>query len=290
MAVITDGTVESYSVLFDLSTDKIGFAFQAIIGRSGEASFTIDPDAFDDSSSDHVSKYMFHGDEGPNNSIDDIDDINLPWSNYRNLATSLEILMEELATAESWASNSFTVAFDTTSGKYTLSGATTFTITFNSQNSANLLGFSDLTLTGASSYESSFPCSYCIVPSFNGRSQWSREYEPGNISSLAISDSAKVQVGVGRTTVPKYMDWEQVSESYIRVFTDDATTHTYFTWQQFFEHCRQTKPFVVNTTDGDGIECHMFRSDGSNFKPIPIDTNNHEYWLIRFRTIFMGRA
>jgi hypothetical protein len=195
--------------------------------------------------------------------------------------------MTSEASTAGWAETAFTVNFTPTTGKYTISAADPFSLTFANTDTANSLGFSG-TQGLSTTHTSSGVAAFCMVPSIDARSNFSREYEPGGISSLAVSDSGQVKKGIVRASVPLYMDWQQSFEPKEVIFTEEATGTVFHTWQDFIGHCRQSYPFVVHTAS-QNFEVHMLRDTSSNFTPEPMEVDNHEYFHMNFETHFMGR-
>lgn len=287
---MADGSAVSYSALVDLNDFS---DFTITFKRSGETDADVQLADMTVATNTAGSAYVHHSNSGDD--VADITGIYAPWSSYKSVAPGYEYAIQIETNSKSWVNPTINVSFDKTTGKYSFTaspvgGGHTFGINFNGAENANFFGFSSTTMTGASSYTSNCVADYCIVPAYDARSNFSREYEPGGISSLAVSDSGQVKKGIVRASVPLYMDWQQVFEPKVGVFTEDATSTMLFTWQQFWEYCRQTFPFIINNTSSGKYELHSLRETSSNFNPEPMEIDNHENWHLNFETHFIGRV
>ena len=277
---MADGTAQCYSALVDLTQAQLGYEWKITVNRSGEDSFDVEVSDF----VDHATAHVMHANYA---NISHLSDPYAPWNEFQRFSSVLDVTMTAEATSLGWSDPDFTVTFTPTTGKYVLSAADTFSITAANTDTANFLGFSG-SQGLASTHTSSGVAAYCMVPSIDARTNFSREYEPGNISSLAVSDSGRVKKGIVRESVPLYMDWQQAFDPISVIFTAEATGTVFHTWQDFWGHCRQTYPFIVHTASNN-FELHMLRKTASNFTPVPVEGDNHEYWHLNFETHFMGR-
>lgn len=283
---MADGTARSYSALVDLNNFS---EFVITFKRSGETD--ADVALSDMTAASAGSAYVHHTTSGDHSA--DITGIYAPWSNYKSVLPGYRNAIIDEMTSKSWSVAELSVTFDNTTGKYTFdagpSAGGAFGINFNNAENKKFFGFTNQTMTGASSYTSDMVAYYCIVPSIDARSNFTREYEPGNISSLAVSDSGQVKKGIARATVPMYMDWQQPFEPQANVLiADRASADLYTTWEDFWKYCRQEYPFVVSDS-ATTFELHMLRATSSNFRPESMDVDNHEYWHLNFETHFIGR-
>jgi hypothetical protein len=277
---MADGTALCYSALVDLDADHLGYTWKVTVNRDGEDPFDVEVGDM----TDHGSRYVVH-----TNAFNpgDIPDMYSPWDDYKQFEWAFDQAITSEAGTAGWSETAFTVNFTPTTGKYAISANTAFSLTFTNTATANFFGFSG-SLASAASHVSSGVASFCMVPSIDARSGFSREYEPGGISSLAVSDSGRVKKGIARASVPLYMDWQQSFEPKEVIFTEEATGTVFHTWQDFIGHCRQSYPFVVHTAS-QNFEVHMLRDTASNFTPEPMEVDNHEYFHMNFETHFIGR-
>jgi hypothetical protein len=273
-----------YSALVDLSAAKLGYTWKFTLHRATESNVDVEVEDM----TAHASKYIYHATSGVDaSSVSPA--VGTPWDTYDSAASATEAAME--AETSGWSNSNFSVTFNHATGIYTFdkgTGGGAFDITFANTDTANFFGFTSVGQSGTSIYTGSCVADYCIVPSISARSQVSREYEPGNISSLAVADSGKIGTGIVRASVPLYYDWQQPFEEQEAVHTADATSSILFTWQQFWEHCRQEYPFIVHTATST-FDMFMLRETASNWNPEPTSTDDHTRWHIPFECHFMGR-
>ena len=186
------------------------------------------------------------------------------------------------------SSEPVSVSFSTATYRYTITytgGGSGFDLTF-SQAAADSMGFSTLVHTNQTSITSDQVPYYLIETQVDGRSAYSRDFEPDGIASQAISDDGTSIFGLARTASPKFLDWRQQFETLESTFKAEATTVPW-TWEHFFEHARTVHPIQV--VDGyDDMECWL-RADGATFRPEPQTPDYDSQWHIPFRVVLIGR-
>lgn len=156
-----------------------------------------------------------------------------------------------------------TVAFSTTTNRYTISGTGTFGVTFSNTPSRLLLGYTG-NLSAASSYVATLTPSFWIDATLDGRSlDREGDFEPESIASISISDDGTGYSGISRTSTPKYRSWIQPFELKRKVFKASNDGTDIWTFEDLWEHCRCEMPFVVD--DGtDSMVC-VFLPEGATF-------------------------
>jgi hypothetical protein len=219
-----------------------------------------------------------------------------------NLAYALQTAINTLWTPD------IAIVFSNTTGKYTFSSASSFSITFDA--AAELAGMPYLfgftgDKTTATSHTSDFVCKYAIIPtltatSVTGEQAQAINYEPGGIGNHPIADDG-TGYGIARTTSPLYRDWVQQYESKARCmrFANGLTSaylpaqYTpsigYWTFQEMFEYCRGIWPFIVSDGFGESYaEAFSFRTDGMSWSPDRASPGNDTAFHIPFRTVVDG--
>jgi hypothetical protein len=188
-------------------------------------------------------------------------------------------------------SSTFTVAFSHTTGKYTISRATNFTLAFATAADVrlrNALGFTT-DKSGTNTYTSDEVPKYVLLPAITARSLVSNVYEADGIVEEAVSDGGDAYATALRTD-ELLSDWTQAYESKAATFTRDATVGHQWCWQAFFAHHRGTHPFELYADSGDeSLEpLYRLRADGAYFAPQRVTSDDDTYWNIQFRCRDLG--
>lgn len=163
----------------------------------------------------------------------------------------------------------FTVAFNTTTFLYTISHASTFSLTFNGDAGTSLrraLGFTG-NKSGANSYTSDVRPYYLIDSYLDAWSKVSDLYEPDeDVVQEATADDG-TPFAVARDSNELWSDWTQAHELEAAVFERHASASVPWTWQAFFKHCRGTHRFKVyeDLAAGDSLGVYMLRAEGASF-------------------------
>lgn len=185
----------------------------------------------------------------------------------------------------------WTVTHSLTTGKYTVSRATTFTLTFSSAADLRLraaLGFTG-NKSGAATYTSDEVPKYVLLPAITARSSVSGVYEADDIVEEAVSDGGD-PYGTALRTGELLSDWTQTMESKAATFSRAATVGNAWCWQAFFAHHRGTHPFGVTGSGDDesGYPCYLLRADGASFHALRVTADDDTYWNIPFRCRDLG--
>ena len=176
--------------------------------------------------------------------------------------------MRAAAASASWPSPSnLSCSFSTTTLRYsfTYAGSAFTGISFNSEATAALFGFTGAFVGSASIVTAQLPPMYCIATELDGVSTPAVgdgiDYMPQGISVGSIATMGQ-RFGITRGCVPTYRDWVQQSEPRAKVLRMAAwaawSDTGWFSHQELFEHCRSVHPFVVVQGFGDGYD-YLFR-------------------------------
>ena len=186
----------------------------------------------------------------------------------------------------------WTVSFSYTTGKYTISRGSNFTLDFASASDLRLraaLGFTG-NKSGAATYTSDEQPKYVILPSIEARSNVSNVYETEGIVEEAVSDGGDAY-GTALRTDELWSDWTQAMESKAQTFSRIVATPTNgWCLQAFFAHHRGTHPFaLLGTSDDDATwPLYKLRADGASFRPQRVTSDDDTYWNIPFRCRDLG--
>jgi hypothetical protein len=179
--------------------------------------------------------------------------------------------------------------FDPDTLTYTFGGTGSTTVTFGSEETAWLFGFSSTVLSGASSHVSDITPWGVIVPVLSDVSEPTPNYEPESIAIQAVSAGNAV-VGLQRSSVPLYRDWIQQYETKAKTLRLQADSSHPFTHQELFETHRTSLPFVVTSGFAESLnEVFFLRADGSAWKAERATTANDTQFHIQYKTIVAGR-
>lgn len=217
---------------------------------------------------------------------------------YGETATLFEnALATALNAATGVGAGTYTVAFNSTTLKYTISNDTAnFSMTFTGAAGTvmqRILGFSG-NKTGAATYTSDDQVYYAIQGTLGHKAAIGNdpiEYEADDIGEVGEADDG-TSVGISRETAPTYMDfaipWEVVEVTH----ASHATTETPWTWQHFFPHVRGHHAFLVVDSNVPEQTYHKLRKESIAWKPIASsgDPNDADRFNINLRTYLRGRV
>ena len=186
-----------------------------------------------------------------------------------------------------------------TTGLYTLSHASTFTVTWNGLLGAQIrdaLGFT-ATLSGTNTYTSTVRPDYLIISRVAGQSAVHETYKPsGRISYAEAEDGTSYSTRPG--TVASRRDWTQNFETATGPTNaewttsaavggapmrraDATTTAVSWTWEDFYELVAAELPFALLdravTTKGEGAIYKMV-GEAAHFDPQRITPDFDGHW------------
>jgi len=186
----------------------------------------------------------------------------------------------------------FTVTWSSTTGLYTISHASSFTLTWTGAGGTRLrraLGFS-ATVSSVTTATSDVRPYYLVISQIGARSSFSDVYEPDGIVEEAVADGG-LAYGVAKDTTELHCDWTQSMETVQASFTRRATSAVPWTWQDFFRHCRMTNPFAV-VGDLTPTPVYRLRADGAAFNGRVrqrVTADWDDLWNVMFMTRELGR-
>lgn len=208
------------------------------------------------------------------------------WSGITDWATVSAFQATVKTVFDAATASTFTVAFNTTTGLYTISRATNFTLSFSSASDLRLraaLGFTG-NKSGANSYTSDVRPYYLIVPVVEALTDTTDEYEPDDIAEESVADDGEAFT-IARTTSDTYWDWTHAVETKAACFTREAAAAAPWTWQHFFAHARKGLPFVRGPSTG---YVHRLRAEGMSFRPSRMTADYDGQWTVRLLTRYLG--
>jgi hypothetical protein len=210
----------------------------------------------------------------------------MPTAGYTAFTTALA------AAFDAAGGGPWTVTFSYTTGKYTVSRGSNFTLSFSGASDLRLrsaLGFTG-NKTGASTYTSDETPKYVTIPAIAARSSVSNVYEAAGIVEEAVSDGGDAY-GTALRTGELLADWTQAMESKAATFSRTVTSPSHgWCWEAFFIHHRSTHPFSIYSDNEDESTSPLFRlrADGASFVPQRVASDDDTYWNIRFLTRDLG--
>lgn len=188
--------------------------------------------------------------------------------------------------------STFTVTWSSTTGRYTISRGTVFTLTFATDADLRLraaLGFSG-NKSGASSYTSDFVPAYIMATAVSARTDVVGPYEPDDIAEEAVSDGGEAFV-VAKKTTEQIMTWVQGFEPRTSVLRS-ASSQGVDSWQWWFRQTRGAHPFLIQfeglAGEGDGW-VYQLTAKGASFKPRRYAADDDTYWVVPFEARWIGR-
>lgn len=283
-----------YAAGFDVSTlSRLGTSLGNVtLTTAGKSDVVVDVSAITAATPSGVSLF-FHGDLASSQGAQTVSNsLRLATYSTFGFATELQTALQAEATTQSWTTPSgLTVAWSSTTGKYTIAySVANFTITAANDLTGDLLGFSGAQ-SGAQTYTSDQTPYLIINPTLGSVSEPTTNYEPGSIASFAVADDG-TGYGIARTEGPLYKDWTQEYETKEKTLRlSQASTHP-MTFQALFEHCRTVYPFYVV---GGGFnesfnEIFFLREDGAHFTPERATPGNDAQFHIPFKTLVYAKT
>lgn len=191
-----------------------------------------------------------------------------------------------------------TVSWSASTGLYTISSGSSFSLTFAASDSnrrlRRALGFNG-NKGSATSHVSDFVPHYVMESAVGGRTDVVGPYEPDDVAEESVSDGGQDFV-ITRRSNERLMTWVQQMESKTAVYETarnaaNAPDEVAWTWEAFFRHLRGSHPFAVSNEglDGDGSD-PLFRltARGASFRPRRYSTDDETYWVIPFEARYLG--
>lgn len=210
---------------------------------------------------------------------------------YTNFTTAVKTAFDAATTT------TFTVTFNTTTGLYTISRATTFTLSFSSASDLRLraaLGFTG-NKSGANTYTSDVVPAYVCRSEILGRSNVMGQVEPDEIAEETVSDGGEAFV-ITRKSGEFLMTWQQTMEPRSAVYewasyVAASSSSIPWSWQQWFRHTRGTHPFYVNDTlEGEpNGAVYRLTAKGASFRPQRVTADYDDQWVVPFEARWLGR-
>lgn len=186
-----------------------------------------------------------------------------------------------------------TVNWSGTTGFYTISAASNFTLTWSGAAALrlrNALGFTG-NKSGANSYTSDTVPAYIMLSAITGRTDLRGPMEPDDIADEAVSDGGEPFVVTKKTEELLYT-WVQQAEpvTSVRSFAV-STVYSYWSWQDWFRHIRGTHPFALNDgLEGETDGClYRLTAAGASYRPTRMASDDETYWTVPFEARFLGK-
>lgn len=231
------------------------------------------------------------GDAWDTNNLEDRDGASA-WTltNYTAFATTVKTVFDAAT------SSTFTVSFSETTGKYTISRATTFTLSFSGAADLRLraaLGFTG-NKSGANTYTSDVIPDYVWLSAMGARTYEGepQDQEPDDVAEESVDDGGNAEV-ITKKTSEILATWWQTMEAksavYIRAAA--AASSTIWTYEDFVKRTRGTHPFVCydpNSTEAANGTLHRFTAKGAAFRPRRVSPDYDDLWNVAFVTRELG--
>jgi len=193
-------------------------------------------------------------------------------------------------------SDTFTVSWSLTTGLYTISRATNFTLAFSGAAQIrlrNALGFTG-DKSGANSYISDVVPAFCVESEIAGRTNVLGPFEPDDIADEAVSDGGDAFV-ITRKTWEQIMSWQQSMEPRTNVYqwaanAANAGLDVPYSWQQWFYHTRGAHPFWCNDSlagETSGV-LYQLTAKGASFRPQRVTADFDDYWIVPFEARWLA--
>lgn len=185
----------------------------------------------------------------------------------------------------------FTVSLSDSTGKYTISRATTFSMTFSTAADLRLMAALGFTAnkSGANTYTSDIVAGYCMITAVDGRTNVVGNMEE-DVGEESVSDGGQAFVITKRTN-ERMMSWSQSMEPRSRVYQFATSTSTWG-WDTWFTSTRGAHPFYINDVlDGEPTgSWYQLTARGAAFRPQRVTADYDDQWIIPFETRMLGRA
>lgn len=223
---------------------------------------------------------------------------------YGSLAAVLEAALEA-GSALGATPRTYTVSFSTATG-YTIAvdAGTKLTLDFTGTTAqTSLMHAVGMTgdRTGALTYSSQVRPYYWLIPTIQGRSNYSDEMEPMDVADESSADDGTAYQVV-KETIETQVAWTQMAEPegdpagftfddpWAPVFARLATSGAPWSYQDAFRHARTGKlPFMVQEDAmSPAFAVYEMRADGVSFRPERFSGPDFAIWSIPFRTRLLG--
>lgn len=186
----------------------------------------------------------------------------------------------------------YSVVWDSTTGKFTVSHASPFTMSFATAADLRLraaLGFTG-NKSGQNSYTSDALPLYIMESVISGRTNVVGPIEADDIAEESISDGGDDFV-VTKKTDELLMSWEQQMEPRSALFRTLASD-TNRVWADWFRHVRGSHPFWCSDPLEGEEDGAFFRltAEGASFKPQRVTADYDDHWIVPFRTRWLGEG
>lgn len=180
----------------------------------------------------------------------------------------------------------FTVTFNAATQKYTISSTATFSLTFSIPSVASrVLGFTG-NKSGANTYTSDVAVWYAIGIRSGGITD-ANEYEIEGHAEDAYTEGGD-HYGVHTAVPPVFFDF--VAEFELKESVRERWANTGvapWTWEHFWKHVRNTRPWVLQTTETVVLR---MRAEAMNFRPLRAMRNLDTRWNLAFKAVVRGRV
>lgn len=205
--------------------------------------------------------------------------------------TVLNARIATLATAATWSAPP-TVAFSWTTGYYTFTHGTLPTsMVISNAATRKLFGLASLSYADirATPAVSTLVPHYMIVPTMDGVSFPTSDYEIDDVTSLSIAGDGRV-FQLSRDTVALCRDWVQQFETKEKTLRLSAATAHPFTFQELFDQCKRGFPFIVSDGFTDSYDEAFYLKD-AQWKPTrAAPDSDTPGFHINFEAIVMGEV
>lgn len=198
------------------------------------------------------------------------------------------------AAFEAASPSTFTVTLSSTTGLYTISRSTNFTLDFAGPSALRLraaLGFSG-NKSGASSYTSDYVPDFVMLGAIGARSQVTNLQEDDDVGEESVSDGGDAEV-ITRKTDEFFSTWAQTMEPIAAVYRRSRAVagSSAWTWEDFVKRTRGAHPFMVyDSTTTPTTTLHRFTAKGASFRPERVTADFDDQWIMRFATRDLGKS
>lgn len=209
--------------------------------------------------------------------------------NVSSVVSTLNYFATRLQTAINGAplAGTYTVTFNASTLKYTISSTVTFSMTFTLPSvGSRVLGFT-ANKSGANTYTSDVAVYYSIALRRGGISNPTDDYEPAGYAEDAFVEGGD-HYGVRAGVSPTFFDFTAPSEKRAATFKRAALAAVPWTYQHFFEHVRNVESFALVTDTETSVL--RLRADGARWAPQRLVQNYDDLWSIPFATALRGRV
>jgi len=206
------------------------------------------------------------------------------------VASQTQIRLRAEAALNSWTSpTSITVTFNTSVNPpiYTFAYPTAFTsISFSTSMARQTYGFSGNFSGSSASVSGTTKPFWIVIPSTDGASNSTGNYEPETRGSLGVSSGGAVY-GVMPTANMICRDWVQEYETKAGTYREFASGQ--MTLQAIFERARSSYPFAVCNGFGDTYN-EAFFLKSTAFTARRASPGNDDQFHVPFQCIVAGRS